>query len=41
MRSLYNFVVKPKEGRYNNKKKVGDSELILNTYVGDRYKAWG
>ena len=33
MQSLYNFVVKPKGGRYNNKKKIGDSELILNTEV--------
>ena len=33
MRSLYNFVVKPKGNRYNNKKKLGDSELILNTEV--------
>tara|TARA_R100000231_G_scaffold1427_1_gene2393 strand:- start:35 stop:643 length:609 start_codon:yes stop_codon:yes gene_type:complete len=33
MKSLYNFVVKPKGERYNNKKKVGDKELILNTEV--------
>ena len=33
MRSVYNFVVKPKGERYNNKKKVGDSELILNTEI--------
>ena len=33
MKSVYNFVVKPKGERYNNKKKVGDSELILNTEV--------
>ena len=31
MKSLYNFVVKPKGERYNNKKKIGNSELILNT----------
>jgi len=31
MRSLYSFIIKPKDQRYNNKKKVGDSELILNT----------
>ena len=31
MKSVYNFVVKPKGERYNNKKKVGNSELILNT----------
>ena len=33
MRSVYNFVVKPKGERYNNTKKVGDSELILNTDI--------
>ena len=33
MRSIYNFVVTPKGERYNNKKKVGDSELILNTDI--------
>jgi hypothetical protein len=33
MKSVYNFVVTPKGQRYNNKKKVGDSELILNTEI--------
>ena len=33
MKSVYNFVVTPKGDRYNNKKKVGDSELILNTDI--------
>ena len=33
MKSVYNFVVKPKGERYNNKKKVDDSELILNTEI--------
>ena len=33
MKSVYNFVVKPKGERYNNKKKIGDSELILNTEI--------
>ena len=33
MKSVYNFVVKPKGERYNNIKKVGDSELILNTEI--------
>ena len=33
MKSVYNFVVSPKGERYNNKKKVGDSELILNTEI--------
>ena len=33
MKSVYNFVVKPKGKRYNNTKKVGDSELIVNTEI--------
>ena len=33
MKSVYNFVVTPKGDRYNNTKKVGDSELILNTEI--------
>jgi len=33
MKSLYNFVVEPKGDRYNNTKKVGDSELIVNTEI--------
>ena len=33
MKSVYNFVVTPKGNRYNNTKKVGDSELILNTEI--------
>jgi len=33
MKSVHNFVVTPKGERYNNKKTVGDSELILNTEV--------
>tara|TARA_R100001594_G_scaffold27606_1_gene52475 strand:+ start:2455 stop:3039 length:585 start_codon:yes stop_codon:yes gene_type:complete len=33
MKSIYNFVVAPKGQRYNNTKKVGDKELILNTEV--------
>jgi protein involved in sex pheromone biosynthesis len=33
MRSVYNFVVEPIGERYNNKKKIGDSELILNTEI--------
>ena len=33
MKSVYNFVVKPKGKRYNNIKKIGDSELILNTEI--------
>tara|TARA_R100001463_G_scaffold1814_6_gene7765 strand:+ start:1128 stop:1721 length:594 start_codon:yes stop_codon:yes gene_type:complete len=33
MKSVYNFVVTPKGDRYNNKKKIGDSELIINTNI--------
>ena len=33
MKSVYNFVVAPKGERYNNIKKVGDSELIINTKI--------
>ena len=41
MKSVYNFVVKPKGERYNNKRKVGDSELILNTEIfNHQYINW-
>ena len=33
MKSVYNFVVTPIGKRYNNTKKIGDSELILNTEI--------
>jgi hypothetical protein len=33
MKSVHNFVVTPKGKRYNNKKKVADGELILNTEI--------
>ena len=33
MKSVHNFVITPKGKRYNNTKKVGDSELILNTEI--------
>ena len=33
MKSVYNFVVTPIGERYNNIKKVGDKELILNTEI--------
>ena len=35
MKSVYNFVVKPIGERYNNKKKVGNSELIINTEISN------
>jgi len=33
MKSVTNFIIKPKETRYNNIKKVGDKDLILNTEI--------
>ena len=33
MKSVYNFVVTPKGERYNNSKKIGDKNLILNTEI--------
>jgi len=33
MRSIYNYVVEPLGERYNNIKKVGDQDLILNTEI--------
>ena len=33
MKSVYDFVVTPKGKRYNNTKKIGDKELILNTDI--------
>ena len=33
MKSVTNFIVKPKNKRYNNTKKIGDKELILNTEI--------
>ena len=35
MQSLFNFIVKPKKERYDNKKYIGDSELLLNTEISD------
>ena len=33
MKSVTNFIIKPKATRYNNIKKIGDKELILNTEI--------
>jgi hypothetical protein len=33
MKSVYNFVVTPIGERYNNTKKIGDKDLILNTEI--------
>jgi len=35
MKSVYNFVVTPKGERYNNTKRVGDKQLILNTDISN------
>ena len=35
MKSVYNFVVTPKGKRYNNKKSIGNKELILNTEISN------
>ena len=33
MKSIYDFIIKPKNTRYNNTKKGGDKELVLNTEI--------
>ena len=33
MKGTFYFLIKPKEERYNNTKKIGDKELILNTEI--------
>tara|TARA_R110000803_G_scaffold82226_3_gene148339 strand:+ start:381 stop:986 length:606 start_codon:yes stop_codon:yes gene_type:complete len=38
MNSLYDFIVKPHGGRYDNSIKVGDKELVLNTKI-ETFKA--
>lgn len=35
MKPIYSFLIKPKKERYNNTKKIGDKELILNTDISD------
>jgi len=35
MRSLFNFIVKPKNTRYDNKKYIDGSELLLTTEISD------
>jgi len=35
MNSLYDFIITPVDGRYNNTKKIGDKTLILNTSIED------
>jgi len=33
MKGLFNFIISPIDGRYNNEKKIGDSKLIVNTNI--------
>jgi len=33
MKSVYDFVVSPIKSRYNNTKKIGDKELVINTEI--------
>ena len=33
MRSVYNYIIKPKGQRYNNSVSVGEKKLILNTEI--------
>ena len=33
MKGTFYFLIKPKTTRYNNTKKIGDKELILNSEV--------
>ena len=35
MQSLFNFIVKPKNERYDNKKYIDDQELLVNTEISD------
>jgi hypothetical protein len=35
MKSLYQFIVTPKQERYNNTKNIDDKELIINTNIED------
>ena len=33
MKSVYNFIIQPTKSRYNNTKKIGDKEIIVNTDI--------
>jgi hypothetical protein len=35
MNSIYDFIITPKNKRYNNEKKIGDKTLITNTSIED------
>jgi hypothetical protein len=35
MQSVFDFIIKPKNKRYNNTKQIGGSELLLNSEISD------
>jgi len=35
MQSIFDFIIKPKNKRYNNTKQIGDSELLVNSEISD------
>ena len=35
MQSIYNFIIKPKNKRYNNTKQIGEKELLINSEISD------
>jgi hypothetical protein len=35
MNSIYDFIITPKNKRYNNEKKLGDKSIVLNTNIED------
>jgi hypothetical protein len=35
MQGIFDFIIKPKNKRYNNTKQIGDSELLLNSEISD------
>ena len=35
MKALYRFIIEPIDGRYNNVKKIGDKNLLLNTELSN------
>jgi len=35
MQGIFDFIIKPKNKRYNNTKQIGDTELLLNSEISD------
>ena len=35
MQSVFDFIIKPKNKRYNNTKQIGDKELLINSEISD------